>query len=68
MPLSIVSEARVPAWFTAVGSRAVAERVYELFREALHHLPMSSTSLASALGVSQPTVGRWANGSKPVTR
>lgn len=58
-----MAEARVPAWFTAVGSKAAAERVYEMFREVLRHLPMSSTELAGALGVSQPTVSRWANDS-----
>jgi len=56
-----MAEARVPAWFTAVGSETAAERVYEMFREVLRHLPMSSTELAAALGVSQPTVSRWAN-------
>ena len=56
-----MAERRVPAWFTAVGNTTAAESLYELFREVVLNLPMSSTELAREIGVSQPTVSRWAH-------
>ena len=55
-------ERRVPSWFTAVGPAAHAERLYVLFIEVLHNLPISLSELALRLGVSQPAVSRWASG------
>ena len=55
-----MGEARVPTWHAATGLQAESRRVYELFRDLLHHLPMSYTKLAGRIGVSQPAVSRWA--------
>lgn len=51
---------RVPTWYAATGLQAENHRVYDAFRQLLHHLPMSYTELAARIGVSQPAVSRWA--------
>ena len=57
-----MTEKRVPAWFAALSFGARGERIYELFSELLHHLPISATELAQRLDVSQPAISRWASG------
>ena len=56
-----MGESRVPEWYAATGLRGENHRVYDTFRELLHHLPMSYTELAARIGVSQPAVSRWAS-------
>lgn len=56
-----MGETRAPAWHAATGLHADNRRVYDAFRELLHHLPMSYTELAARIGVSQPAVSRWAS-------
>lgn len=56
-----MGESRVPAWYAATGLHGDNHRVYDSFRELLHHLPMSYTELAARIGVSQPAVSRWAS-------
>jgi len=57
-----MTETRVPSWFAALSFGARGERIYELFSELLHHLPVSATELAHRLEVSQPAISRWASG------
>lgn len=57
-----MTEKRVPSWFAALSFGARGERIYELFAELLHHLPISATELARKLDVSQPAISRWASG------
>jgi predicted transcriptional regulator len=57
-----MSERLVPSWFSAVGFAAQSDRLYDMFIDVLHNLPMSSSELARRLGVSQPAVSRWASG------
>ena len=56
-----MGDARVPAWYAATGLHGENARVYEVFQDFLHNLPVSYTRLAGQVGVSQPAVSRWAN-------
>ena len=56
-----MGDTRVPKWYAATGLHSENHRVYDAFRELLHHLPMSYTELAARIGVSQPAVSRWAS-------
>lgn len=52
---------RIHAWWLAVWQDDI-DRVYQAFRDVLSDLPMSHADLAEQLGVSQPTISRWASG------
>jgi transcriptional regulator with XRE-family HTH domain len=52
----------IPAWFLALDMRNDTPEVYGAFRAVLDMLPISMTELARRLGVTQPTVSRWASG------
>jgi predicted transcriptional regulator len=58
-----MSDRRVPAWYTALGLGTQGDRVYDVFVDVLHHLPISSSELARRIGISQPAVSRWSSGS-----
>ncbi len=52
----------LPRWVLALDLQNEPGEVYGVFREVLEVLPMSRTELARQLGVSQPTISRWASG------
>ena len=56
-----MGKTRAPTWYAATGLHGENSRVYEAFQDFLHNLPISYTHLAASVGVSQPSVSRWAS-------
>ena len=51
----------IPWWLMLFGSDD-GDRMRSVFKDFLADIPLSQTELATALGVEQPTVSRWAAG------
>ena len=52
----------IPRWHLAVLGAADPAEIRDLFSGLLKHMPMTTTDLASRMGVNQSTVSRWSAG------